>query len=126
MSRGSCNECGGGDARYKFKCCSQRFCSSGCFGRHECQGQVESVEISNVSATEDFNGEALLDAELLSRLRQSGNIKDMLQHDQLRSTLAFIAKAKDPIEALQQHLQDEMFVKFLNETLNVIYKTDDA
>ncbi|KAG0268059.1 hypothetical protein BGZ95_002641 [Linnemannia exigua] len=129
-----CFVCNTNESKYKCPICTQPYCSLVCYKKHKetpCEKpapipEPETLPVPPVAHVPDYLKEesvALLNEDQLSRISQSGTIKDMLKNDGLRRLIKLIDSSENPEYLLDKSRTDNhLFVEFSEEILAIIQR----
>ena len=130
-----CQVCSQVDKKYNCPHCGVNYCSVSCFKVHNCKETAQnapakfvidkdpSSELSQeqkdylYEVPEDF----ILAPEVLQKLENSQELKDLLQNHHLRDLLKFVHETFNPSGFMKLAMREPLFVEFADACLKVIH-----
>ncbi|XP_062381115.1 zinc finger HIT domain-containing protein 3 [Sardina pilchardus] len=135
-----CSVCSGQVPKYRCPTCLVRYCSLNCFKTHKdsCEPvkRKESKRDQNqphTAAREPWTPDDLLDeddrsdmvsADILQKLGESEDLKDLLRNPHLRQLLVAVDTAGSKVDVMKTAMQEPLFVEFADQCLRIVEPTD--
>ncbi|KAG5263997.1 hypothetical protein AALO_G00270990 [Alosa alosa] len=135
-----CSVCSGQVPKYRCPTCLVRYCSLNCFKTHK--DSCEPVKLkestcdqnqSHTAAREPWTPGDLLDedgqndmvpADILQKLGESENLKDLLRNPHLRQLLVAVDTAGNKVDVMKTAMQEPLFVEFADQCLRTVEPND--
>ncbi|CAG0914857.1 unnamed protein product [Notodromas monacha] len=115
--------------QFKYRCpkCQLKSCSLACSKKHlesglcveACRSATPNDSMKCVPVVE-FEPENVVPAELLARLRESAELKDVLRNPDLRRFLTVLSASGNPWRDLKEAMQCPVFISFADICLKII------
>ncbi|XP_012686699.1 zinc finger HIT domain-containing protein 3 [Clupea harengus] len=135
-----CNVCSDQVPKYRCPTCLIRYCSMNCFKTHKdsCEpvnskGPTSGQNQSDTAAREAWTPDDLLDGDdksdmvpvdILKKLGESEDLKDLLRNPHLRQVLAAVDTAGNKMDIMKTAMQEPLFMEFADQCLKIVEPTD--
>ncbi|XP_078484578.1 zinc finger HIT domain-containing protein 3-like [Ciona intestinalis] len=124
----TCQVCNENQHKYKCPQCYKRYCSVDCYKKHKsedsCQVNVEKPpkngEKQRSLEKQDEETEKVSE-EVLERLKDSKELKDILKNPHLRKLLTEVDKNENTPQLINDLMQEPIFIEFADQCLDIIH-----